>query len=149
MVKSGLKREVLHRLGLQVFCYVHEEETQRLAEQEQITRSAAGIRRAFEIFGNEVLLSIGDAPTALFEAIRLIEQEGWQPHLLIGLPVGFIGTEASKAKLRELKTVPYITNRGTRGGSPWGATCLNALMIEVLENQQSSSIAKTRIEATV
>ena len=129
MVQSGLKREVLARLGVNVWCGVHDPETYLLAEQYGLTRSAAGIRRAYEKFGNDCLVAIGDAPTAIFEAVRLIREQGWRPALVIGLPVGFVGTEESKQALRRCLSVPRVTNAGYRGGSPWASSVVNACLI--------------------
>jgi precorrin-8X/cobalt-precorrin-8 methylmutase len=130
MVQSGLRRALVSQLGLRTVCMVHDEETKIVAQANGLTKSAAGIRRAWLKFGNEVLLSIGDAPTAVEEAIRLIQEQGWRPRLVIGLPVGFVGTQECKEKLRRCLHVPRITNKGTRGGSPWAAATVNALLIE-------------------
>jgi precorrin-8X/cobalt-precorrin-8 methylmutase len=129
MVQSGLRRTLLDRLGVEASCFVHDEETRLLAQATGLTRSAAGIRRAWMRFGNDLIVAIGDAPTAVEEAIRLITLHQWRPHLVIGLPVGFVGTEESKERLRRCLRVPRITNRGTRGGSPWAAAVVNALLI--------------------
>ena len=131
MVQSGLKRSLLSSLELTTSCLVHDPETHLLAEASGLTRSAAGIRRAFLQHQNEpIILAIGDAPTAIREALRLIQQEQWQPRLVIGLPVGFVGTCESKQELQECQLVPRITNQGTRGGSNWAAAVVNALMIQ-------------------
>ena len=131
MVQSGLKRSLLSSLELTASCLVHDPETHLLAEASGLTRSAAGIRRAFLQHQNEpIILAIGDAPTAIREALRLIQQEQWQPRLVIGLPVGFVGTRESKQELQECQLVPRITNQGTRGGSNWAAAVVNALMIQ-------------------
>ena len=132
MVQTGLKRALLEQLGIATWCGVHDRETALMAETQGITRSAAGIRRAFEKFGNDMVLSIGDAPTAIVEAVRLIRDHGWRPQLVIGLPVGFVGTCESKAALKRCLQVPRITNSGTRGGSPWAASVVNGLMIDAL-----------------
>ncbi|MEO9452651.1 precorrin-8X methylmutase, partial [Chromobacterium phragmitis] len=58
----------------------------------------------------------------------------WRSQLVVGLPVGFVGTRECKEELRALLQVPRITNRGTRGGSPWAATVVNALMIDAIEH---------------
>ncbi len=131
MVQSGLRRALLESLGIPTVCSVHEEETRLLAESAGITRSAAGIRRARDLFGNDLLLAIGDAPTAIEEAVRLVTERHWRPHLIIGLPVGFVGTRECKEKLRSCLRVPRITNRGTRGGSPWAAAVVNAMLIQI------------------
>jgi precorrin-8X/cobalt-precorrin-8 methylmutase len=132
MVQTGLKRALLEQLGIETWCGVHDHETALMAQTQGITRSAAGIRRAFEKFGNDIVLSIGDAPTAIIEAVRLIRDHGWRPQLVIGLPVGFVGTCESKAELKRCLQVPRITNSGTRGGSPWAATVVNGLMIDAV-----------------
>ncbi|CAJ0683877.1 precorrin-8X methylmutase [Ralstonia holmesii] len=133
MVQTGLKRAVLDQLGMQTWCGVHDEETRLLAEAHGITRSAAGIRRAWQKFGNDVVVAIGDAPTAIMELVRLVREHGWRPQLVVGLPVGFVGTRECKDELRRLLQVPRITNRGTRGGSPWAASAINALMIAAID----------------
>lgn len=132
MVQTGLKRALLEQLGIETWCGVHDRESHLLSQTQGITRSAAGIRRAWEKFGNDLVLAIGDAPTAIVEATRLIREHGWRPQLVIGLPVGFVGTRESKEVLRRCLQVPRITNSGTRGGSPWAASVVNALMIDAL-----------------
>jgi len=57
----------------------------------------------------------------LWRRRRLIREHGWRPQLVIGLPVGFVGTCEAKADLKRCLQVPRITNSGTRGGSPWAA----------------------------
>jgi len=132
MVQTGLKRALLRELGIESWCGVHDVETALMAQAQGITRSAAGIRRAWEKFGNDMVLAIGDAPTAIMEATRLIREHGWRPQLVVGLPVGFVGTCEAKADLKRCLQVPRITNSGTRGGSPWAASVVNALMIAAL-----------------
>lgn len=132
MVQTGLKRALLEQLSIETWCGVHDRETFLMAEAHGITRSAAGIRRAWEKFGNDIVLAIGDAPTAIMEATRLIREHGWRPQLVIGLPVGFVGTCEAKADLQRCLQVPRITNSGTRGGSPWAASVVNGLMIDAL-----------------
>jgi len=133
MVSSGLKRALLEQLEIEVWCGVHDRETHMLSSSAGITRSAAGIRRAWEKWGNDIILAIGDAPTAILEATRLIRDAGWRPQLVIGLPVGFVGTRESKDELRRCLQVPRITNSGTRGGSPWAASVVNAIMIGAVD----------------
>jgi precorrin isomerase/sirohydrochlorin ferrochelatase len=133
MVASGLKRSLLQQLDIDVWCGVHDRETHMLSENAGITRSAAGMRRAWEKWGNDIVLAIGDAPTAIAETTRLVRELGWRPQLVIGLPVGFVGTRESKDELRRCLQVPRITNSGTRGGSPWAASVVNAMMIGAVD----------------
>jgi precorrin-8X/cobalt-precorrin-8 methylmutase len=132
MVQTGLKRELLEQLGIETWCGVHDRESHLMSQTLGITRSAAGIRRAWEKFGNDCVVAIGDAPTAIVEATRLVRDHGWRPQLLVGLPVGFVGTRESKEDLRRCLQVPRITNAGTRGGSPWAASVVNGLMIDAV-----------------
>lgn len=134
MVSSGLKRSLLDRLEIAVWCGVHDRETRVLAENTGLTRSAAGIRRAWERWGNEAVVAIGDAPTAVIEAVRLVREQGWRPQLIVALPVGFVGTRECKEAVRKCLQVPRITNRGTRGGSPWAASVVNALLIGAVDH---------------
>jgi precorrin-8X/cobalt-precorrin-8 methylmutase len=133
MVASGLKRSLLQQLGIEVWSGVHDRETHLLAQSAGITRSAAGIRRAWEKWGNDTIVAIGDAPTAIAETTRLVREQGWRPQLVVGLPVGFVGTRECKEQLRRCLQVPRITNSGTRGGSPWAASVVNALMIGAVD----------------
>jgi precorrin-8X/cobalt-precorrin-8 methylmutase len=142
MVQTGLKRALLEQLGIDTWCGVHDRETHLIAQAQGITRSAAGIRRAWEKFGNDIVLAIGDAPTAIMEATRLIRDHGWRPQLVIGLPVGFVGTRESKDALRRCLQVPRITNAGTRGGSPWAASVVNGLMIDAVTQLHAESVAQ-------
>jgi len=139
MVQSGLRRTILEQLGLLTACLVHDEETRLLAKASGLTRSAAGIRRGWERFGNNVIVAIGDAPTAVEETLRLVREQKWSPHLIVGLPVGFVGTQECKDKLRRCLQVNRITNRGTRGGSPWAASVINALLITAANRQAAAA----------
>ena len=137
MVQSGLRRTLLTHLELETSCFVHDEETKVLARAAGLTRSASGIRRAWMRYGNNMIVVIGDAPTAIEEAIRLITLYQWRPHLVIGFPVGFVGTRENKEALRHCLRVPRITNRGSRGGSPWAAAVMNGLMISYAKQKKS------------
>ncbi|HUR12871.1 MAG TPA: precorrin-8X methylmutase [Mycobacteriales bacterium] len=91
--------------------------------REDLTRSAAAIRLAFEEVGPGAVWVVGCAPTALFE---LVAGE-YQPALVIGLPVGFVGAAESKAALRE-SGLPAVSNVSEKGGSAVAAAALNALL---------------------
>ncbi|OUC07856.1 precorrin-8X methylmutase, partial [Litorilinea aerophila] len=74
------------------------------------------------------LVVIGNAPTALYEIIRLVEQEQACPALVIGVPVGFVSTAESKEALTRLRQVPWIVTQGRKGGSPVAVAIVNALL---------------------
>lgn len=130
MVQAGLKRTLLEQLGLKSMCLIHDPETHQKAQRENTTRAVAGLRRFKEMkLKSPAILIVGDAPTALQETVDLVETNSLDVNLIIGIPVGFVGTESSKKALSQQSKVPYITNTGTRGGSTVAASIFNALMI--------------------
>jgi precorrin-8X/cobalt-precorrin-8 methylmutase len=106
-----------------VVCLVADPRAAALAAAGQTTRSAAGIRIAFEQTGPGVVWVIGTAPTALAELLAV----GAAPALVIGLPVGFVGAVEAKQALRD-SGLPALTNRSERGGAAVAAAALNALL---------------------
>ena len=88
-----------------------------------LTRSAAGIRSAYAQVGPGAIWVVGCAPTALFELVA----GTYEPALVIGLPVGFVGAAESKQALRE-SGLPAVSNVSEKGGSAVAAAALNALL---------------------
>lgn len=109
--------------GRETQCFVSGPRTRKLSEERGITRSAAGFRIAAEEVGDGAMWVVGNAPTALFELLRL-EVE---PALVIGLPVGFVGAAESKEELI-WSGLPAVANHGRKGGSAVAAAALNALI---------------------
>jgi precorrin-8X/cobalt-precorrin-8 methylmutase len=132
MTASGLKQTLVEQLGVRLWCGTDEREADLAARHSQLTPAAAGIRLAWQRFGNDVVLAIGEAPSAVEEALRLVREHGWRPQLVIGLPVGFVGAAEAKLELRRCLAVPRITNTGPRGGRSWAAAVLNALLIQAV-----------------
>jgi len=100
-----------------------------LAGRAGITRSIAAMRKAAGDPVNRIFV-IGNAPTALFELLRLTAEGTVKPALIIGLPVGFVGAEESKNALAAAEHgIPFITNIGRKGGSNVAAAVVNALAI--------------------
>ncbi len=91
-----------------------------------ITVSAAAMREAADRWPTGAVVVVGNAPTALVEALALVERGRFDPVAVIGLPVGFVGAAESKAALRA-SGLPAISNAGERGGSAVAAAALNAL----------------------
>ena len=91
-----------------------------------LTVSAAAMRVAADRWPVGAVVAVGNAPTALFEVIRLAEAGQFAPALVIGLPVGFVGAAEAKAALRASGLIA-ISNVGERGGSAVAAAALNAL----------------------
>jgi len=130
MALAGISKPRLERFGISASCFVADPDVAREAGSQGITRSILAMRKGAADYCNGVFV-IGNAPTALFEMVRLI-REGLRPDLIIGLPVGFVGAAESKEMLLQEAAgfgVPFITNRGRKGGSNIAAAVVNALLI--------------------
>jgi precorrin-2 C(20)-methyltransferase len=108
-------------------CHLNNPEVEDLAATCRLTRSAAGIRVAAGRHARPIL-AIGNAPTALEEALRQVIENGWRPAAIIGIPVGFVGVEDAKGRLLAQSQVPYLTCVGRKGGSAVTAAAVNALL---------------------
>lgn len=127
MVRTGINKKKLASFGGTVHCLVADPDVAVRAKAEGITRSMVAMRT----FGKDMdgsIVAIGNAPTALFEVLRLVREEGIRPACIVGIPVGFVGAAESKAELAANDIVPYITVEGSKGGSPIAAAAVNALM---------------------
>ncbi len=128
MVRVGISQRRLNTFGGSLHCFVADEAIRQRAEAGGTTRSVMGIRVAAEQgLLNEGIVVIGNAPTALYETIELIER-GLRPALVIGVPVGFVSTVESKAALAEVTQIPWIVTKGRKGGSPVAVAIVNALL---------------------
>lgn len=129
MALSGIGKGRLTPFGCAVSCHVADADVAELAEREGITRSIVAMRKAVSNPANRIFV-IGNAPTALFELLRLTAEDIARPELIIGLPVGFVGAEESKNALATVNHgMPFITNIGRKGGSNVAAAVVNALAI--------------------
>jgi precorrin-8X/cobalt-precorrin-8 methylmutase len=126
MVLLGIRAAVRRLSGVTAVCHLNDPETRPLAQAEQLTRCAAGMRRGGSLYATPIVV-VGNAPTALDETLRLVG-EGWRPAAIIGLPVGFVGVEEAKRRLREQTCVPYLSCSGRKGGSGVAAAAVNALI---------------------
>ena len=127
MVRTGINKRKLASFGGQVHCLIADPSVAETAKKQGIMRSMAAMRQ----FGRSLdgsIIAIGNAPTALFEVLRLVEEEGIRPSCIVGIPVGFVGAADSKQALAENGRIPYITVKGTKGGSPIAAAAVNAMM---------------------
>jgi precorrin-8X/cobalt-precorrin-8 methylmutase len=125
MVASGIIRARFP--NTEIVCVIAEDEVAETARRLGTTRSAASI----ELWRNRLqgaIVAIGNAPTALFHLLDMIEDGGPKPAAIFGFPVGFVGAAESKQALIDAKIgIPYLTLRGRRGGSAIAAAAVNAL----------------------
>lgn len=134
MVRTGINKTILADLGGQVHCLIADPEVAVEAKAHGITRSMAAMRKFGKAMEGQII-AIGNAPTALFEVIRLMQEENLRPALIIGIPVGFVGAAESKDHLCEVSPVPFMTVKGTKGGSPIAASAVNALLYLLRERE--------------
>lgn len=126
MVGAGIIRARLPAAN-RVICSLGDDGVAEAAHAAHTTRSAAAVDRWLPHLAGAVV-AIGNAPTALFRLLELIDAGAPAPALIIGLPVGFIGAaEAKDALIAHPAGVPYIALRGRRGGSAFAAAAVNAL----------------------
>ncbi|GAB6100470.1 precorrin-8X methylmutase [Halanaerocella petrolearia] len=126
MLRAGINKRKVSALGGQVNCFISDKKVAKKAKEAGITRSMMCMRQAIKNKDNQVFV-IGNAPTALFELIKLVKVDKANPALIIGTPVGFVGAKESKLELEKLD-IPYITVRGRKGGSAVAASIMNALL---------------------
>jgi precorrin-8X/cobalt-precorrin-8 methylmutase len=131
MVAHGVTRARLPA-GNEVVCTLRDETVPALAEKLGTTRSAA----ALELWRDRLegsVVAIGNAPTALFQLLEMLEAGAPKPAAIIGIPVGFVGAAESKDALAANSYgVPYLIVRGRMGGSAMTAAAINALAKEGL-----------------
>ncbi|OUL21424.1 precorrin-8X methylmutase [Nostoc sp. RF31YmG] len=129
MVADGVTRRRLPANN-QVICTLNEPQVPELAEKMGTTRSAA----ALELWRKHLqgaVVAIGNAPTALFRLLEMLDQGCPKPAVILGFPVGFVGAAESKAALAaDSRNVPFLTLHGRRGGSAIAAAAVNALATE-------------------
>ncbi|PRH28797.1 precorrin-8X methylmutase [Burkholderia gladioli] len=130
MVAEGITRARLPSAN-PVRCTLGEAEVPTLAAQLGNTRSAAALELWRPWLAGSVVV-IGNAPTALFHLLDMLDAGAPKPALILGFPVGFIGAAESKAALAaDSRGVPYVVVNGRRGGSAMAAAAVNALATEV------------------
>jgi precorrin-8X/cobalt-precorrin-8 methylmutase len=130
MIASGVTRRRLPKDN-EVLCTLSDPRVPALAESLRTTRSAA----ALELWGERLagaVVAIGNAPTALFRLLELIDAGAPRPAAILGLPVGFVGAAESKVAVAgHAAGVPYLVVRGRRGGSAMAVAAVNAIASEV------------------
>jgi len=131
-VIGGLNKQNPKDFGNNIICNISDSGLAERAKQENKTRAQMSMRvAAFEMDGGIVV--IGNAPTALLEVIKMIQEKVTKPALIIGIPVGFVSAVESKEELQKIDA-PFITNIGRKGGSSCAASIVNALFKLLKEN---------------
>jgi precorrin-8X/cobalt-precorrin-8 methylmutase len=127
MVLSALNRKSIFDLGLKSACYISDKTLSDKARLYNKTRSEMAMRYAADEI-NGGIVAIGNAPTALYEIIKMVRENVTKPALIVGIPVGFVSASESKDELRKID-IPFISNIGRKGGSPAASSIVNAIML--------------------
>ncbi len=127
MIQAGVSKPALAFFGQgRVLSFITDADVIEEAKREGITRAIVSMRKAARV-APAAVYAIGNAPTALFEAVNLIESKQMSPAVVIGVPVGFVSAVESKEALIA-SGYPHIAARGRKGGTPVAVAALNALL---------------------
>jgi precorrin-8X/cobalt-precorrin-8 methylmutase len=128
MVAHGVTRARLPA-GNEVICTLSDSRVPALAAERSTTRSAAALELWREKMSGAVV-AIGNAPTALFRLLELLDDGAPPPAAIVAMPVGFVGAAESKEAALADGRVPVVIVRGRKGGSAMAAAAINALASE-------------------
>ncbi len=129
MICVGLSKPRLSHFGVTTHHFIADADVITTAKAENTTRAVQAMRKAHTLGLLEgSIIAVGNAPTALLEIIRLIQEEGVKPALIVGMPVGFVSAAESKADTKLLDTIPWIITEGRKGGSTLVVSAIHALL---------------------
>jgi precorrin-8X/cobalt-precorrin-8 methylmutase len=127
MVKVALNKTLISNLGLRVVCNISNDNVINESRAQNKTRSELAMRHSSKEMDGGIV-AIGNAPTALYETIKMVKEGIAKPALIIGVPVGFVSALESKKELA-MMNIPFITNNGRKGGSAVASSIVNAIML--------------------
>jgi precorrin-8X/cobalt-precorrin-8 methylmutase len=126
MVRHGIIAKQLPP-NVEIICALNDPRAREIGLAHNTTRSAAAVELWGESLAGSIVV-IGNAPTALFRLLELIDQDVSKPACIVGMPVGFVGAAESKAELiANSRGIPYATITGRKGGSAMASSVINAL----------------------
>ncbi len=133
MIVAGLNEDRLKAYGCATHCFISDDDVIAAAKAANSTRAIEAMRHAQRRgLLDGAIVAVGNAPTALLETVRLIEETDAHPALVIGVPVGFVSAAESKEAALRL-TTPYIVARGRKGGSTIAVAIIHALLLLTAE----------------
>lgn len=130
MAYSGINKKAAAKYGLNIRCFMADEDVAEEAMKRGETRAAVSMERAAKIQG-PVIFAIGNAPTALIKLYEMIKSGIFKPEVIIGVPVGFVNVVEAKELIMSLDNVEYIVAKGRKGGSNIAAAICNALLYNI------------------
>lgn len=129
MALAGINKRTLARHGGEAHCFMADEDVARIAKERKVTRATVSMEKAAGI-QKPVIFAVGNAPTALIQLYEMIQSGTFKPAFIIGVPVGFVNVEVAKELILQTD-IPYIVNRGRKGGSNVAAAICNAILYEL------------------
>lgn len=129
MALAGVNKKRLAEFGGQAHCFMADEDVAAEAKERKVTRATVSMERAAAL-DKPVIFAVGNAPTALVSIYEIMQKSDWRPAFVIGVPVGFVNVEAAK-ELIMTTDVPYIVNRGRKGGSNVAAAICNGILYQI------------------
>ncbi|MBO4266341.1 MAG: precorrin-8X methylmutase [Lachnospiraceae bacterium] len=129
MALSGINKQELKGYGCDAVCFMADADVASEAVKKGVTRASVSMNRAMSIPG-PVIFVIGNAPTALITLRECYDAGMYTPAFVIGVPVGFVNVVDAKELITE-SDIPYIVNRGRKGGSNVAAAIVNALLYDM------------------
>ncbi len=129
MALSGINKKTLEKYGGMVHCFMADEDVADEAKSRNVTRAYVSMEKAAKIDA-PLIFAIGNAPTALIKLRELMDEEEFKPELIIGVPVGFVNVVEAKELILG-SDVPYIVNRGRKGGSGVAAAICNSILYNI------------------
>ena len=129
MALSGISKPSLSKLGCTACCYMADADVAAAAKAAGTTRAVASMNKALDIEG-PLIVTVGNAPTALLRLCELMDAGEIAPALVVGVPVGFVNVVEAKEELLA-RDVPAIVARGRKGGSTVAAAIMNALLYQI------------------
>lgn len=131
MALSGINKTELAKYGGEVHCFMADPEVAAMAKERGTTRASVSMERAAGL-GRKLIFVVGNAPTALVTLCDLMDSGSYTPDFVVGVPVGFVNVEQAKEMIMN-RQIPYIVNRGRKGGSNVAAAIVNAILYEMRE----------------
>jgi len=129
MICVGLSKPRLTHFGVETHHFIADDDVISAAKAEGTTRAVQAMRKAHGLgLLDGAIVGVGNAPTALLEVIRLMEEEDARPALIIGMPVGFVSAAESKDAVAQCTLAPWVITRGRKGGSTLVVSAIHAML---------------------
>lgn len=129
MIGAGLSRPRLAHFGVQTHQFISDADVIAAARAENTTRAVQAMRKAHRLgLLQGAIVAVGNAPTALLEVVRLVEDAALRPALIVGMPVGFVSAAESKEAAQRLEDIPWMVTAGRKGGSTLVVAAIHALL---------------------